>query len=825
MSNRFHSKYHRTNHHTYGSDSIYGTPSNPDSGHDPIASPDHPFKGDFVLRGGLSASVPPTSAYAGAFMGNLLLTGNFIVEDDVININYPYNIVGINLDPTYPINYRTIGDFDFVVNKNAYFLRNITTPTLSTEYIRVAIKDNSFNFPVHVLDHENLSSYFVINNEGKVGINLANNINFENFNFKVNNSCLFNVLGEKFNVRGDTEINHDVNGFVTRLGTNMLAGDVTLGREEFVRLTGQKVLSANGDVVFTRNFYLSGNSVLGSDGNDTITANAKIASHLVPHLDKTHDLGNNALAWRDLYGRSAFFQDNLQVDDNTILGSSNTDLLSVNARINTHLIPFQDKACDLGSPDLAWRTLYFGNLSGIDGIFSRNLQITGNTTINGNTIIGLNEATNTVRFNSRVNSDFTPTTPSTFNLGTALNNWNNVFFRTLSGTSGNFSGNLTVQGDLSVLGNTSQLDTLVNVTSSMSITNDGTITALVVRQNGTTDIASFLDDGVNRLIIKNGGFVGVNTENPTDRLTVNGNISSNSNIILGNQLIFPGNNILSVNASNNLTTNQNLHILGNTILGNEITDTVTFTSRLISDILPNTDNSRQLGNSSLRWSHVNALSGIFQGVEVENISDSATNTKLALNKASADIIYKNFEDNIIINNFIISSTVYASASINGPGSPTFNINIYASSGKDKWFEIIFVYYIRSGSASGNTVIDTNFFSSNINLINNLPYSIRDEWVVHTDTLPTTTGSAAINSSFIQGVVAIGNFGTSTNTQTQRTITVAQNNFLVLKRILMLKTTNDSIINDDLTIAPYFKYTSGQAYDLLRTSYITRRKMI
>lgn len=60
MSNRFHSKFHRQNHHTYTRD------ENPDAGHDPIASPEQPFYGDFVLFGGLSC-VAPASSYAGYF--------------------------------------------------------------------------------------------------------------------------------------------------------------------------------------------------------------------------------------------------------------------------------------------------------------------------------------------------------------------------------------------------------------------------------------------------------------------------------------------------------------------------------------------------------------------------------------------------------------------------------------------------------------------------------------------------------------------------------------------------------------------------------------
>lgn len=63
MSNRYHSKYHRRNHHTYTNINI------PDAGHDPIASVNEPFLGEFILSGSLSA-VAPLSAYAGHFYSN-----------------------------------------------------------------------------------------------------------------------------------------------------------------------------------------------------------------------------------------------------------------------------------------------------------------------------------------------------------------------------------------------------------------------------------------------------------------------------------------------------------------------------------------------------------------------------------------------------------------------------------------------------------------------------------------------------------------------------------------------------------------------------------
>ena len=50
MGSRFHSKFHRNNHHTNP------TAGDPDSSYDPIASYEHPFQGDFVINGALSAA-------------------------------------------------------------------------------------------------------------------------------------------------------------------------------------------------------------------------------------------------------------------------------------------------------------------------------------------------------------------------------------------------------------------------------------------------------------------------------------------------------------------------------------------------------------------------------------------------------------------------------------------------------------------------------------------------------------------------------------------------------------------------------------------------
>jgi hypothetical protein len=95
----------------------------------------------------------------------------------------------------------------------------------------------------------------------------------------------------------------------------------------------------------------------------------------------------------------------------------------------------------------------------------------------------------------------------------------------------NASGDLTVQGNLNVLGATTTIETDVTTTSAFEITNNGSQTALTVTQvDGTNDVAEFKDGIDTALIVKGSGNVGVGTFNPNEKLTVSGNLSASGNV-------------------------------------------------------------------------------------------------------------------------------------------------------------------------------------------------------------------------------------------------------------------------------------------------------
>lgn len=108
---------------------------------------------------------------------------------------------------------------------------------------------------------------------------------------------------------------------------------------------------------------------------------------------------------------------------------------------------------------------------------------------------------------------------------TVIDNNRNGIFNDISA-----SGNLTVTGNLSVLGTNTIIETTVSVASAMSITNTGTGPALTVTQTGNNDIARYYDDANTAFIIKDGGNIGINIDNPNERLTVSGNISASGNV-------------------------------------------------------------------------------------------------------------------------------------------------------------------------------------------------------------------------------------------------------------------------------------------------------
>lgn len=84
---RFHNKYHRRNHHSLPSANY------PDSGSDPIASPEEPFQGDFHVIGSISATNNLTIGGDALIYGNLSALGELTFLDTLVSITSSLSVV------------------------------------------------------------------------------------------------------------------------------------------------------------------------------------------------------------------------------------------------------------------------------------------------------------------------------------------------------------------------------------------------------------------------------------------------------------------------------------------------------------------------------------------------------------------------------------------------------------------------------------------------------------------------------------------------------------------------------------------------------------
>jgi len=85
------------------------------------------------------------------------------------------------------------------------------------------------------------------------------------------------------------------------------------------------------------------------------------------------------------------------------------------------------------------------------------------------------------------------------------------------------SGDVRIEGDLSLNGVMHIIDTDNSTTEMLSITNDGTGPALTINQKGSQPVMDIQDDGTSVLYVEDGGNVGINTKTPTCRLDVSSN--------------------------------------------------------------------------------------------------------------------------------------------------------------------------------------------------------------------------------------------------------------------------------------------------------------
>ena len=413
---------------------------------------------------------------------------------------------------------------------------------------------------------------------------------------------------------------------------------------------------------------VQGNTNLGDTISDEIAFNGSLTTNILPNADNTLDLGSSTRRFANVYANqfngafagtadsaneiltqqngadSEFFltfvdsnnaspgqneslftdsnitynpNDNaltipninvsgeLSVIGNTTLGSDTLDYVIINGGVQSNVIPFTDSTYNIGSDVIRFATIYADAFNGTfqgtaDGslqiltqsnstdssfyltfvennnsspgaledvytdlsitynpstntLLSSNISVSTLLNVNGNTDLG-NDSNDTVTFTASIDSDFNPSADSTYNMGTNLNRWATIYADTFNGA---FQGTADTADQISL----------------QDITTDASFYLTFVDQSADAYKSVYQDAGI--------------TYNPAT-------------------------NILT---TNNITVSTLATFNGNTILGNEVGDTITFGGRVNSNVLPDADNTHDLGSVGLKWSTVYAdtFNGTFQG--------------------------------------------------------------------------------------------------------------------------------------------------------------------------------------------------------------------
>jgi hypothetical protein len=178
-------------------------------------------------------------------------------------------------------------------------------------------------------------------------------------------------------------------------------------------------------------------------------------------------------------GQSVGTTDNVTFNDiiingNAALGSSTSDIVSINGLVNTDIIPSANVTYSLGNTTNRWNdlylsgsTIYLGNASisevGDGAVSIGNVNITttaeiADLVVTGNSKLGNNFGSDVVSFISTVNTEITPSSNITYDLGRIDLRWRAVYANTVNATAAYIAGDLQVGGNVYVTGNVASLN-------------------------------------------------------------------------------------------------------------------------------------------------------------------------------------------------------------------------------------------------------------------------------------------------------------------------------------------------------------------------------
>lgn len=541
MSNRFHNKFHRQNHH---SKRTVKNNTYTDAGYDPIASFEVPFQGEFFSEGDI-LTTENLSAQKGVFSESLTTKSNVQVGNDLLvqgsgifntnlTIKQSLSAVGNStLDANVFVKQNLNVSGDTTIDGNLVLSGNLTVLGSAVQLETIVASSSAIT-----ITNLGTGPALTVTQYGTQPIAHFIDANGEDIIFDDNGYVGLgtNSPNEKLTIVGNISSTQNL----------YLDSDAQIGNN----LTVSQNISTNGSINISSFANGTTNDVVTKDSNNTLetreinsrvwdtSANflsGSLAQHYLPKFDTESTLVN-----------SVIYNNGINVGINT---SSPNETLTIigNLSAKGHLYI-------TGSEFLS------GNLTLTQNISSSGTATIGTIPIGSTNNIVTKNSNNTLETretNSRIwdtNANFLsggltqnklPKFDSNSSLKDSLIYDDGIFvgINTTSPTdtftvqgSSKFFGNVTIFGDLTATGVSTFANTVFSTTSALSVVHVGSGPAAWIGNDGTGDIASFYDIDQNIEVLHIGGNnsafpnVGVKTSTPNKDFTVKGELSSSGTV-------------------------------------------------------------------------------------------------------------------------------------------------------------------------------------------------------------------------------------------------------------------------------------------------------
>jgi len=329
---------------------------------------------------------------------------------------------------------------------------------------------------------------------------------------------------------------------VNQLGTGNLV-DLQVTNTSILKIDGNKNINMNNNLIYTN------------------ASTNRVGIGTTEPSEKLHVLGNTRIEGNlEVNGTTTIINTNVANSEQLNITNDGTGpALTINQKGNEAIIEIKDddvtclKVFDGGNLGIGTSTKIVtadisGNLNVSQTIKSTNVNTSSaniTTILNANMVEIVNNSSSTALKVNQIGTgnlvDLQDAGVSKFKIDTSGNIITSTLYIDASnnrigiGTTDpqqklHVTGDTRIEGNLTVNGTLTQINTNVSNTEQLNITNDGTGPAVIINQKGAQPIFEIQDDSATCFKIFDGGHVGIGTNTKTVNVDVSGNIKSSGTI-------------------------------------------------------------------------------------------------------------------------------------------------------------------------------------------------------------------------------------------------------------------------------------------------------